>query len=358
MLHQVCLSDFVTYQWTDFILSSFDGNVDWSNDFRVTSISTFQALTSLCTLAGDTINNSRARFDATSYVTIDLSSPDILEARAQSLIDEFWGSTKTDFLSSLSIVQNITQANALLSASLTNAFFGYSFGNPYATVFPSIYADCDCYLSAWCAEPSPIHDDTLVEIVLTVRGMLTGCYTLEALLQSTLECFYDQPCFDELTAALSQTIRPNVSILDATAASNFSATSKLGEILNELMAEKWIWAVNYSGYYAQCRPSECHYTVKRRNDVIYIVTTVIGLVGGLVTALKVMIPLVVKVIRRKPNPRVQRTGNVNLQWFRANVRRCGQNKLYRTVSWLCTDEGGCWKTMMKLLFLDPDDRSD
>ena len=155
---------------------------------------------------------------------------------------------------------------------------------------------------------SPIFDSGGPVAMLEVRGLFSGCYILEALLQSTLECFYDQPCFDELTTALSQTIRPNVSILNATVPSNFSTTSTVGEMLSELMVEQWNWAVNYSGYFAQCRPSECHYTVKTKNDVIYIVTTVIGLVGGLVTALKVVIPLVVKVIRRKPNPRVQETG--------------------------------------------------
>ena len=119
-LHQVCSSDFVTDRWIQYLRRARGTQTLLAYDFRVTSINTFQALTSLCTLAGDTINNSRARFDATSYVTIDLASPIVLKARAQSLIDEFWGSTKNEFLSSLRIVQNATQANALLSAFQSN----------------------------------------------------------------------------------------------------------------------------------------------------------------------------------------------------------------------------------------------
>ena len=312
MLHQVCLSDFVTDRWIQYLRQARGTEYLLTADFRVTSINTFQALTSLCTLAGDTINNSRTRLDATSYVTIDLASPAILEARAQWLIDEFWGSTKTEFLSTLRIVQNITQANALFSALLTsNAFVFLSTGR-FASRLAREYGNCSCAVGAWCAEPSTIYNYTTHEIVLTVRGMFRGCYILEALLQSSLECFYDQPCFDELTMALSQTIRPNVSILNATAASNFSVTSTVGEMLSQLMVEKWSWEVNYDGYYAQCRPSECHYTVKTRNDVIYIVTTVIGLVGGLVTVLKIVVPRVVQFVSFLRRRRGNIVANINI----------------------------------------------
>ena len=129
--------------------------------------------------------------------------------------------------------------------------------------------------------------------------MFTGCYVLESLLQSTLECFFDQQCFTDLTWTLSETVQPNVTILDAATASHFSTTSTVGEMLNRLMVEDWQWTTMYERYYDACRPSECRYTVKTRNSVVYVVTTVVGLVGGLVTALKMVIPWMVVFIRRK-----------------------------------------------------------
>ena len=63
----------------------------------------------------------------------------------------------------------------------------------------------------------------------------------------------------------------------------------------------------YDEYYEVCRPSECQYEVKTRNNVIFIVTTVIGLIGGLVTSFTIVVPLVVKLIRRRETPRRQRS---------------------------------------------------
>ena len=92
---------------------------------------------------------------------------------------------------------------------------------------------------------------------------------------------------------MSQTFQPNVTILDATAISHFLTTSTASEILNELMVEDWQWTNMYDQYYESCHPLECRYTVKTRNDVVYIVTTVIGLIGGLVIALKLIVPRLV-----------------------------------------------------------------
>ena len=52
------------------------------------------------------------------------------------------------------------------------------------------------------------------------------------------------------------------------------------------MVEEWQWTMLYDDYFEACRPSECRDIVKTRNNAIYIITTVIGLIGGLVTALK------------------------------------------------------------------------
>jgi hypothetical protein len=65
------------------------------------------------------------------------------------------------------------------------------------------------------------------------------------------------------------------------------------------MIETWNWTITYNDYFEDCRPVACIYTVKTRNDAIYIVTTLIGLVGGLVTALKLAVPNLVNLIRKK-----------------------------------------------------------
>ena len=221
-----------------------------------------------------------------------------------------------EFLTSLRIVQNMTQINALLVALASNYFLYVVSPSTFVSIAPRWYDECSCAMSAWCAEHSQILEPyPSDESKLEVQGMFTGCYVLESLLQSTLECFYDQQCFSRLTSALSQTVRANVSILDATAVSSFSTTSTVGEILNKLMVDDWQWKLMYEKYYEACRPSECRYTLKTRNSVIYIVTTVIGLIGGLMTALKIVVPLIVGWVRMKKTQTNPRIGNENERFF-------------------------------------------
>ena len=77
-------------------------------------------------------------------------------------------------------------------------------------------------------------------------------------------------------------------------------------MLDQLMVDSWQRSAMYDDYYNQCRPTECSYTLMGRNDAVYIVTTIIGLVGGLATALKLLIPSLVTLIMfriyRRPDP--------------------------------------------------------
>ncbi|CAF1247447.1 unnamed protein product [Didymodactylos carnosus] len=52
-----------------------------------------------------------------------------------------------------------------------------------------------------------------------------------------------------------------------------------------------------------CAPQECTYTYSGHNNVVYIVTTIIGLVGGLTKVLQVIIPPIVKFVRKEKRPK-------------------------------------------------------
>ncbi|CAF1687753.1 unnamed protein product, partial [Adineta ricciae] len=83
------------------------------------------------------------------------------------------------------------------------------------------------------------------------------------------------------------------------------------ELLNELMVEKWNLSSSYKNYYNECQPSECSYSAIAKNSAIYIVTTVIGLIGGLITALKIGVPRLVSfVISIGQNYRRRRRGMI------------------------------------------------
>ncbi|CAF1575623.1 unnamed protein product, partial [Adineta steineri] len=169
----------------------------------------------------------------------------------------------------------------------------YTFTNPRS------YGNCSCGSSATCISQSSIIDVYSNTVYLYVPGIYTGCYVIESLLQSDLRCFYNQSCIDELQPFLALFSQMNVSALDKSLLVQFMENSTVQELMDELMIETWNSSIMYESYYSECQPSQCSYTVDTKNSAIYIITTLIGVVGGLITVLKLMVPRIVKSVRRK-----------------------------------------------------------
>ena len=136
-------------------------------------------------------------------------------------------------------------------------------------------------------------------ILFFVPGIYTGCYIIESLLQSNLQCFYNQTCINQLLSYLLSSSSMNVTALDKSLLVRFLETSTIEELLNELMVEEWNSSIMYENYYNECQPTQCTYTHETKNNVIYIVTTLVGLIGGLITVLKLIVPRLVKIVRKK-----------------------------------------------------------
>ena len=132
--------------------------------------------------------------------------------------------------------------------------------------------------------------------------MHIGCYPVEALLQSDLRCFYDQTCLSELLSYFNGLSPPSITALDASLLVQFRVDSSTEVILNELMVERWNRSSKYQNYFDACGAFQCTYIQKTKNSIIYIVTTIIGLVGGVITMLKVIVPRLVALVRRKYQP--------------------------------------------------------
>ena len=313
-LHQVCSSDFVSDSWVKYlqlVRDQYDGGR--TDDFRVTSEFTFEALQFLCKQVKETITNRVRSFYTEQHVTVALASPIELESQLRSLITAFRTITTNDFGLSSRVIRDTIQSNLIVSHLGTNAEFlvlSYYNGTPAR---PKSYGSCSCARNALCKTQLDVHDNAGDIALFSVPGMFTGCYVLQSLLQSSLECFYDQMCFDQLKVALSRNFSSNATILNAKAPSVYLKNTTVGDIVDELMIEAWNWTVLYDKYYEACQPSECRYTVKTRNAAIYIVTTLIGLVGGLVTALKIAAPFLVKLARRKKTRTAPPTGNTRWQ---------------------------------------------
>jgi len=99
----------------------------------------------------------------------------------------------------------------------------------------------------------------------------------------------------------------NITALDKTLLVQFLENSTINEIVDQLMVEQWNQSIMYDRYYNECQPAECIYTHQSNNNPIYIVTTLIGLLGGLITVLKLIVPRLVMFLWKKqeqPRPHI------------------------------------------------------
>ncbi|CAF1023917.1 unnamed protein product [Adineta steineri] len=234
------------------------------------------------------------QFYSSQYVSASVTPLQVFQSQTQAFVSQFKSSITHDFLLSLSTIRTTTQSNNLLAAQFTN-YYLYTQSNNYVTSYYQAYGNCSCASSATCAYESSIYDPS-DNVLFTVPGIYAGCYIIEALLQSNLQCFYNVTCINKIQSYFTYYLSMNLTTLDASLLFRFGMNSTIQELVDELMVEEWNNATIYDGYYNECQPSKCSYSYQGKNDVIYIITTVIGLVGGLITVLKLIVPRVVRLI--------------------------------------------------------------
>ena len=279
-------------------------------DIQVIGRFEFQALQSLCRLVDNIISNSLSRFYASEYVSMGMTQPLLLQSQVGAVVSQFTSTTTKDFLSSFRTVRDTIQANSLLASVQSNAYLHLTPDSQFVSSMWKWYDNCSCRSGSTCVSQSNIYYVSNSEVVYALSGMFVGCYPMEALLQSNLECFYNETCFDELKSYLNSNAPLSASIMNSSALIQFSSKSTIDDIVDEMMVEKWSWTLTYDDYFRECRPIECSYRAPTRNDAIYIVTTVIGVTGGLVVVLSGLLSLVVHPTRyllkrtRKISPNV------------------------------------------------------
>ncbi len=298
-LHQVCNSIFVTQYWINYLADSLGNAGTFAQDFRVTGTLTFQALGSFCELINQTIANRLIEFYSTQYVSASVTSPQLFQFQTQSFISQFISTMTNNFLLSLSTIRDTTQSNSLFSGLQTNYEIYTPSGQIYAYAYPESYGNCICVSSSMCVLQSNIYDYPNYIVLFLVPGIYTGCYVIESLLQSNLECFYNQTCINELQSYFVSSSSMNITALDTSLPSRYLENSTIEDLLDELMVEEWNSSIMYENYFNECEPRECTYNQQTKNSIIYIVTTIIGLIGGLMTALKLIVPRLVMVVRKK-----------------------------------------------------------
>ncbi|CAF1651899.1 unnamed protein product [Adineta steineri] len=294
-LHQICTSIFVADYWINYFYATRGTATLNSDDFRQSGSFIFQALNTSCQLSNQTISNRLTQFYSSQYVSTSVTPLQVFQLQTQEFVSQFISSITNDFLLSISTIRQTTRANNLLAGQLTN--YGlYRQSSNYVSSFSVSYGNCSCASSATCAYEFPFYDSKNSKVIFIVPGIYVGCYIIEALLQSNLQCFYNKTCINKIQSYFPQYLSMNLTTLDVSLLGRFNMSSTIQELIDNLMVEKWNSSTTYDGYYNECQPSKCSYSYQTRNSVIYIITTLIGIVGGLITVLKLITPRVVRLI--------------------------------------------------------------
>jgi hypothetical protein len=139
-------------------------------------------------------------------------------------------------------------------------------------------------------------------VVWSVPGLTKSCTAGETTLLSDFRCFFNQTCLDILLSMFNVDMPNRLPLPPATQTmialkssnlSTFLPDDKLNILFNKLFVDIWELQPNFAGYYNICTPTECTYTINRKMDIIYVVTTTIGLIGGLAVIFRLLVPVTV-----------------------------------------------------------------
>ncbi|UJR19281.1 hypothetical protein I4U23_022410 [Adineta vaga] len=205
-LHEICSSDFVTQKWFQYLIESYDKNNIHLYDFRWTGSFTFQALNALCELINEIIMDSFLQLQSKRYISTAIISLDTFEKELQLFTNLFRSTITTNFLDLFKMIRSIISINAFYSERDTNYQIEIDFFALTVTLSETVYGKCNCKLSSKCLYPTSFYKYPATRPLFTIKGLYQGCYIVEALMESTLECFYNQTCLSK-----SQSIDTNIT---------------------------------------------------------------------------------------------------------------------------------------------------
>ena len=292
--HQLCSSDFAVQnaRWMEVIYSPIAALNYPPDDFRIFIVPELQILFSLCTLANETLMDALTMFMSNSLTNVHVQTRETIEKHANESLVRFRRSTPRTFVRLLDYVRQIAQGNGIVSSIFSNWHF---LALQNAQQHDSLWAEprsynnesCSCGINATCISPAFIDH-------WRVPGFFVGCYPLEALLKSTLECLYDVSCIDRLNTLYYQ-LNVSVRPLDPRRS---DPTATVQSLLEELLIDQWETEFIYEKYYTACQPLSCSYLTSERVNVLIITNTIVGLFGGLSVVFRLIAPALISIIHR------------------------------------------------------------
>ena len=383
--HQICSSDFISQSWISSLFS-INTSQYYPLDFRLSASSQFQIIELLCRTASRTVSNALTEFGMQNMISTHVMSRLNPQSQIDSFIQHLQATTVANILRMDQYLELNIAYNNLISSLHTN-YFTYSIPGSRAYItyvghylsrdyknmsdtkdYDSCYIDYNAHFYSGFYPNTTLNGTYFYNPVppplYSIPGILAGCLARFSIMQSTLECFYDSDCMSTLESLgiITSSYHP----LDASVSSRFLVNTTIKSIFDELLIEKWQNSSNFTSYFQTCAPMSCLYMYTEGFSTIYIITSILSLLGGLSMVFQLLSPLVVKYIIRRicqiccrqiPTVREElSTGNRSLRQTIVHYRnQCRESLLTLnsfTNSILLSDvKQKIWATRIYLLFL-------
>ena len=295
--HSICSSEFISDEVINLLAISIPSNLSTyaTRDYRHFIYPHIFYLKELCHISIESVRNLIEHFLSTSFITNELLFEHDFNQRIDATIAQTKSNAPNSLNSIMSFIRNVNFGNAIISTYGTNFKYVLILSN-HSSAPPTeaeIYDnDCSCALRSNCTSQAYRIGNTSSDRI-ALKGLKIGCTPSESFLSSTLECFYDVLCIDIIKEYLnySDVLHPISIIAD---------NRTVEELAKNLFIEQWLITKNYSSYYQQCLPLSCSYTYVQESNLIYILSFILGLQGGLILVLKWICPqLVLWIIKIK-----------------------------------------------------------
>ena len=247
------------------------------------------------------------------------------EIHASILVNEFQSRTKRDAFMALSQQSVAAMASgtengiSYQSYQVENRWFIRRYSPP-----PAAYNVCACSVAYSCPDTTWSggqfickngNNCTAGSIVWSVPGLIRACTMFETAMLSDLRCFFNQTCLN-LILSMYNVDMPGrnplsaatlaIQALNSSIPSPFRSDDTIRVLWKDLLTIDWKFIIDYDSYYAKCAPALCIYPLEKRLDILYSITTVIGLFGGLAVSLKLFLTVTVRLILWINGIRVER----------------------------------------------------
>jgi hypothetical protein len=282
IFHEICSSDFVSDEWLNSLIEIDTNETKLPISvykFVSTSFGQFRSLSVMCDLTKQAVIDGRNLFLVTSDVSSQMPNKDLFDLQTELIVNDFQLSLPNSFIQNLEMLRGFSQGSAFISIYSTN----WKVYLRNLSVDPSIYfksqsyGECDCAISSTCIQNS----------IPYIPGYVVGCSPLESLLRSTLECFYDQLCINKMSSLVNSSFIPK-SLNKSN--SQFNLNISINEIVQQMFIESWSINISYRNFFEECQINSCSYIQIEQHNIIYVLTTLIGLYGGINILLKLIIP--------------------------------------------------------------------